>query len=298
MPTALFTASSMTSESVGCVCTQNASSFKVVPRAIALAHSCTRSAACIPMMCTPRIFSLSLRNRIFAMPSPSPSASAFELARKYAVDLPSSKPSAVARSFAVVSLNPTIAISGCVKHAAGTVLWSTACVRPTMFSTADTPCAEAACASMRMPLASPMQYRFGETTSAPSSPLASTRICLSTGTNPPRLSVTPTASRPRFAVAGERPVATMHASTSSSSTFSPLLASVNSMRTGVLPSSPGVTLVANTFVWKSMGRELIRRRCARRAISVSNPGMMLGMASMKVTFDPSAVYTSENSRPM
>ena len=34
------------------------------------------------------------------------------------------------------------------------------------------------------------------------------------------------------------------------------------------------------------------------AISGSNPGMMWGMASTKVTSDPRAVYTSENSSPM
>jgi hypothetical protein len=47
-----------------------------------------------------------------------------------------------------------------------------------------------------------------------------------------------------------------------------------------------------------MARGLMSRRSARRAISRSNVGMMLGSASMNVTSDPSAVYTSENSRPM
>ena len=39
-------------------------------------------------------------------------------------------------------------------------------------------------------------------------------------------------------------------------------------------------------------------RSACLAISPSNPGMILGIASMKVTSEPRAVYTSENSRPM
>ena len=39
-------------------------------------------------------------------------------------------------------------------------------------------------------------------------------------------------------------------------------------------------------------------RSACLPISASKPGMILGIASMKVTSEPSAVYTSENSRPM
>lgn len=41
--------------------------------------------------------------------------------------------------------------SGWVKQAAGTVLWSSTCSRPHMFSTALMPCALAACASIYLP---------------------------------------------------------------------------------------------------------------------------------------------------
>ena len=41
--------------------------------------------------------------------------------------------------------------SGCVKQAAGTVLWLSTWSRPHMFSTALIPCALAACASMYLP---------------------------------------------------------------------------------------------------------------------------------------------------
>jgi hypothetical protein len=73
------------------------------------------------------------------------------------------------------------------------------------------------------------------------------------------------------------------------STTSLVLKSVSSMTTGLTPGTPGVTLVASTFVWKSIGRVLISRRCASLAISLSKPGMMFGIASMKVTSEPSAV---------
>ena len=39
-------------------------------------------------------------------------------------------------------------------------------------------------------------------------------------------------------------------------------------------------------------------RSACLPISASKPGMILGIASMNVTSEPSAVYTSENSSPM
>lgn len=42
-------------------------------------------------------------------------------------------------SFACSSVRPTIAISGCVKHAAGMARWSTSLSLPMMFSTALTP---------------------------------------------------------------------------------------------------------------------------------------------------------------
>mmetsp|Transcript_17770 Transcript_17770/g.42716 ORF Transcript_17770/g.42716 Transcript_17770/m.42716 type:complete len:207 (-) Transcript_17770:1015-1635(-) len=204
-----------------------------------------RSLACRPMTCTPKISSVSFRNSTLAIPSPSPSASAFELALKCPVDLPSSNPSALALSLAWSSFNPTNAISGCVKHAAGTALWLTAWGRPMMFSTADMPCAEAACASIILPFASPMQYRLG-TTSTPSF-LVSTRILSSTGTNPLSIS-TPTFSRPHSLVLGTLPVATRQASTSRVSTCSLVFASIILMVTGFSPGMPGVTSDANTPV--------------------------------------------------
>eukprot|EP00968_Pinguiococcus_pyrenoidosus_P024872 scaffold5138_cov251-Pinguiococcus_pyrenoidosus.AAC.9 len=140
-----------------------------------------RSAAFKPMMCTPRIFSVSLLKSTFAMPSPSSSARAFELARKWPTDLPSSKPSALARSTACSSVRPTKAMFGCVKQAAGIASWSTTCSCPTMFSTALIPWAEAACASIILPLASPMHQR--PSTTSPSGPV-STCIFSFTCTNP------------------------------------------------------------------------------------------------------------------
>mmetsp|Transcript_11312 Transcript_11312/g.42239 ORF Transcript_11312/g.42239 Transcript_11312/m.42239 type:complete len:246 (-) Transcript_11312:856-1593(-) len=244
MPTAPFIASSTTSESVGCVCTIMLISRTVVPAATALEHSWMRSAAFKPMMCTPRIFSVSLLKSTFAMPSPSSSARAFELARKWPTDLPSSKPSALARSTACSSVRPTKAMFGCVKQAAGIASWSTTCSCPTMFSTALIPWAEAACASIILPLASPMHQR--PSTTSPSGPV-STCIFSFTCTNPRTVSM-PFSSRPRFSVFGLRPVATMQASTSSVSTCSFVLASIISMVTGFTPGTAGVTLEAKTPV--------------------------------------------------
>ena len=134
-------------------------------------------------------------------------------------------------------------------------------------------------------MASPMQYRLGTTLPA----LSVTCIRSLTGTNP-RLSVsTPSASSPRPAVYGARPVATSTASTSSVSTTSFVLKSVSSILTGLTPGTPGVTLVASTPVCQSIRRGLISSRCARRAISRSKPGIRSSIASMNVTSDPSAV---------
>mmetsp|Transcript_18201 Transcript_18201/g.60883 ORF Transcript_18201/g.60883 Transcript_18201/m.60883 type:complete len:247 (+) Transcript_18201:111-851(+) len=156
-PTAALKASSSTSERVGCVCVTMASSSMEVPSSMALAHSWMRSAAWRPTMCTPRTSRDDLLNMTLATPSPAASARAFELARKLPMPMPSSKPSASALALAVASSRPAKAISGWVKHAAGMALWFTRCSLPAMFSTAEMPWAEAAWASIILPLASPMQ---------------------------------------------------------------------------------------------------------------------------------------------
>mmetsp|Transcript_72142 Transcript_72142/g.192842 ORF Transcript_72142/g.192842 Transcript_72142/m.192842 type:complete len:210 (-) Transcript_72142:1042-1671(-) len=209
MPTAPLKASSSTSQRVGCVCTIIDSCLTVVPAATALAHSWMRSEAWMPMMCTPSSLPVSLRNSTLARPVPSSSARALELARNEPVDLPSSNPSAAASALACSSVRPTMPTSGCVKHAAGTALWFTACGRPQMFSTAEMPWAEAACASISLPLASPMHHRCGMTL-----PPALSRTCIFSFTwTKPRTVSAPTASRPMFLVLGTRPVHTSAAST-------------------------------------------------------------------------------------
>mmetsp|Transcript_12011 Transcript_12011/g.27510 ORF Transcript_12011/g.27510 Transcript_12011/m.27510 type:complete len:248 (-) Transcript_12011:804-1547(-) len=246
MPTAPLNASSSTSQSVGWVCTIMLSSCTVVPAATAFEHSWMRSAAWIPMMCTATTSPVSSLKRHLAIPFPSSSASAFELARNDPVDFPRVHPSFSARSLACSSVGPTMAISGWVKHAAGMASWFTAWSLPHMFSIADMPCADAAWASIIFPLASPMQYTWG-TTEDPSPWLVRTRIFSSTATNP-RLVSMPASSSPMLAVLGTRPVATMAASTSSVSTCSLVSASIISMVTGFSPGIPGVTLLAKTLV--------------------------------------------------
>mmetsp|Transcript_26935 Transcript_26935/g.68391 ORF Transcript_26935/g.68391 Transcript_26935/m.68391 type:complete len:210 (+) Transcript_26935:251-880(+) len=209
MPTAPLKASSSTSQRVGCVWTTIESSCTVVPAAIALAHSWMRSDAWIPMMWTPRTSPESLLKSTLAMPVLSSSARALELARKEPPDLPKVKPSASALALAWSSVRPTIAISGWVKHAAGMLLWLTSWVLPTIFSMADMPWAEAAWASIILPLASPMQYRLG-TTLPPS--LSSTSIFSLTWTKPRTVSM-PMLPSPMSLVFGTRPVQTRAAST-------------------------------------------------------------------------------------
>mmetsp|Transcript_8 Transcript_8/g.20 ORF Transcript_8/g.20 Transcript_8/m.20 type:complete len:219 (+) Transcript_8:404-1060(+) len=216
----------------------------VVPTSIALAHSWMRSAACRPTMCTPSTLRDFLLNITLATPSPDASASAFELARKLPMPMPSSKPCCSARALAAASSSPTKAISGCVKQAAGMASWLTTCLEPAMFSTAEMPWADAACASIITPFASPMQYKCG-TTLPPF--LSSTCIRSFTCTKPRSVS-TPHASSPRLFVKGTRPVATMHASTSRVSTCSLVPASIILIRTGFSPGTPGVTSAANTPV--------------------------------------------------
>mmetsp|Transcript_48120 Transcript_48120/g.96282 ORF Transcript_48120/g.96282 Transcript_48120/m.96282 type:complete len:237 (+) Transcript_48120:273-983(+) len=236
----------MTSESVGWVCTIMASSCTVVPAAMALAHSWMRSEAWMPMMCTPSTLPLSLLNRHLAIPLPSSSARALELARKLPVLFPSSKPSASALALACSSVSPTMAISGCVKHAAGMVLWSTRCSRPAMFSTAEMPWAEAAWASISFPLASPMHHSDGTT-----SPSGLSRTCILslTWTNPRTVSM-PWSSSLRGDVLGTRPVHTRAASTKSgeSGISSFVFASTSLIFTGFSPGSPGTISVAKTEV--------------------------------------------------
>mmetsp|Transcript_22293 Transcript_22293/g.44491 ORF Transcript_22293/g.44491 Transcript_22293/m.44491 type:complete len:224 (-) Transcript_22293:902-1573(-) len=218
------------------------SSLTVVPAATAFEHSWMRSAAWMPMMWTPTTFSVDLLKRTLAMPAPSPSARALELALKLPWDFPSSHPSASALSTACSSVRPTMAISGCVKQAAGTASWLTTCSLPQMFSTAEMPWAEAAWASIMTPLASPMQYRLGIT--SPSAEVL-TRIFSSTATKPRLVSMF-RLSRPQSLVLGTRPVATMTASTSMVSTCSFVLASIILMVAGFSPGTPGVTSEAKT----------------------------------------------------
>mmetsp|Transcript_24183 Transcript_24183/g.71701 ORF Transcript_24183/g.71701 Transcript_24183/m.71701 type:complete len:467 (-) Transcript_24183:67-1467(-) len=260
---------------------------------MALAHSWMRSAACMPMMCTATTSKVSLRKMTLAMPSPSPSASAFELALKLPCAMPISQPSFSARSLACSSVGPTMAISGWVKHAAGTASWLSTCSCPHMFSTAEMPCADAACASIILPLRSPMHQSPSMT--LPS--LSSARILSSTGTKP-RFVSTLTFSRPSPSENGFRPVHTITASTSIVSTCSFVFASIILTVAGRSPGMPGVTSDANTFVYESIARGRMRIRSASCAIWRSKKGIILGIASMKVTSEPSAVYTSENSSPM
>mmetsp|Transcript_46865 Transcript_46865/g.99537 ORF Transcript_46865/g.99537 Transcript_46865/m.99537 type:complete len:247 (-) Transcript_46865:968-1708(-) len=245
MPTAPLNASSNTSQSVGWVCTIMLSSCTVVPAATALAHSWIRSAAWMPMMCTATTLPVSLLYRTLAMPFPSSSARALELARKLPWLFPRVHPSAAAFSTACSSVGPTMAISGWVKHAAGMASWLTSWDRPQMFSTAEMPWAEAAWASIILPLASPMQYTPG--TTSPSSCLVNTRIFSSTATKPREVSM-PDSLSPMSEVLGTRPVATMAASTSRVSTCSLVWASIILMVTGFSPGTPGVTSLANTPV--------------------------------------------------
>mmetsp|Transcript_29313 Transcript_29313/g.94488 ORF Transcript_29313/g.94488 Transcript_29313/m.94488 type:complete len:271 (+) Transcript_29313:546-1358(+) len=191
-PRPALKASSSTSHSVGCVWTVMASSGSVVPCWIAFAHSWMRSAAWIPMMCTATTSYVPFLKMTLAMPSPSPSASALELALKLPCEMPISQPSFSARSLACSSVGPTMAISGWVKQAAGTASWLSTCSCPHIFSTAEMPCADAACASIILPLRSPMHHRPSIT--LPS--LSSARIFSSTGTKP-RLVWMLTASKPR-----------------------------------------------------------------------------------------------------
>mmetsp|Transcript_23659 Transcript_23659/g.52585 ORF Transcript_23659/g.52585 Transcript_23659/m.52585 type:complete len:286 (+) Transcript_23659:171-1028(+) len=285
MPTAPLNAESSTSLSVGCVCTIMAISRTVVPPAIALAHSWIKSAAWMPIMCTPMISSVSLLYSTLAMPSPSCSARALEFALKWPTDLPRGNPCSAARTLAWSSVSPTMAISGCVKHAAGMQSWFSTCLRPTMFSTAEMPCAEAACASIIFPFASPMHHR--PLTTFPSF-LSSTRIFSSTQMNPLSVSIL-ALSRPSLPILGTLPVATSTASTSRVSTCSLVFASIILIVAGFLPGMPGVTSEAKTPTRESMDRGLSSRRSARRRISGSNVGMSVSRASMKVTSEPRAV---------
>mmetsp|Transcript_9126 Transcript_9126/g.15115 ORF Transcript_9126/g.15115 Transcript_9126/m.15115 type:complete len:250 (+) Transcript_9126:495-1244(+) len=249
----------------------------------------------MPIMCTPIISSVSLLKSTLAIPSASSSARAFEFARKWPTDLPRGKPCSAARSLAWSSVRPTIAISGWVKHAAGIFSWFTTCGRPKMFSTAEMPWAEAAWASIILPLASPMQY--SPSTTSPPSFLVNTRMFSSTFTKPRSVSMF-ALSRFSVPVLGTRPVATKTASTSSVSVCSLVLASIILIVTGFLPTTPGFTSAANTPTRESMGRGLMSRRSANRRISGSNVGIKVSTASMNVTSAPNAVYTSENSNPM
>mmetsp|Transcript_17105 Transcript_17105/g.51722 ORF Transcript_17105/g.51722 Transcript_17105/m.51722 type:complete len:223 (+) Transcript_17105:924-1592(+) len=219
-----------------------------------------------------------------AMPSPSPSASAFELALKLPCEMPISQPSFSARSRACSSVGPTMAISGCVKHAAGTASWLSTCSLPHMFSTAEMPWADAACASIILPLRSPMHQSPSMT--LPS--LSRARIFSSTGTKPRLVSML-TFSRPRPSEYGLRPVHTITASTSSVSTCSLVLASIILIVAGFSPGMPGVTSDAKTLVYESILRGRISMRSASCAICRSKKGIILGIASMKVTSEPRAV---------
>lgn len=58
----------------------------------------------------------------------------------------------MAASRAASSVAPTKETSGCVKQAAGTDAWFKTWGRPHMFSTAEMPWADAACASMYLPV--------------------------------------------------------------------------------------------------------------------------------------------------
>mmetsp|Transcript_19554 Transcript_19554/g.40824 ORF Transcript_19554/g.40824 Transcript_19554/m.40824 type:complete len:225 (-) Transcript_19554:973-1647(-) len=222
-----------------------ASSLTVVPALIAFAHSWIRSAAWIPIMWTPTIFSVSLLKSTLAIPAPSPSASAFEFALNDPWLFPSSHPSSFAFSTACSSVIPTMPISGCVKQAAGTDWWSTAWFRPQMFSTADIPCALAAWASIITPLQSPMAYTLS--TIEPPSAEVFTLMFSSTAMKPLLVS-TPMVSSPRSFVFGTLPVAIITASSSSVSTCSFVLASIIFTVQGFSPTTPVLTSLANTPV--------------------------------------------------
>jgi hypothetical protein len=81
-----------------------------------------KSAACMPMIWTPRISSVFLLYMTFAIPSPSFSAKALLLALKCPILLPTSNPCSLPKALADSSLRPTKAISGWVKQAAGMAL--------------------------------------------------------------------------------------------------------------------------------------------------------------------------------
>mmetsp|Transcript_21020 Transcript_21020/g.45118 ORF Transcript_21020/g.45118 Transcript_21020/m.45118 type:complete len:302 (-) Transcript_21020:186-1091(-) len=186
-----------------------------------------------------------------------------------------------------------MAISGCVKHAAGTASWFRMCSVPQMFSTADMPWAEAACASIILPLRSPMHQR--PSIGLPSA--SSARIFSSTCTKP-RFMPTPSSCSPSPSEKGTRPVHTMTASTSIVAVCSLVLASIILTVAGFSPGTPGVTSAAKTPTYESIGRGRMRMRSACCAICLSKAGIILGNASMNVTSEPRAVYTSENSSPM
>mmetsp|Transcript_1797 Transcript_1797/g.7265 ORF Transcript_1797/g.7265 Transcript_1797/m.7265 type:complete len:216 (+) Transcript_1797:203-850(+) len=209
----------------------------------ALDASWMRSAAWRPIIHIPRISPVSERYMSLAMPSASFSARALEFALNEVFFTVTSKPSSSPLARACSSVMPTKDTSGCVKHAAGTELWLSTLSRPHMHSIAAMPCADAACASIILPLASPMHH-----TPSITSPSLS-RACMRsfTGTKPRWVS-TLMEPRPRPSVKGARPVATRHASTSMTSTTSRVLKSESSMVTGFSPGMPGVTLVARTFV--------------------------------------------------
>ena len=92
-----------------------------------------------------------------ASPSPSFSASAFELALNDVFTTATCRPypPLSAASRATSSVAPTNETSGWVKQAAGTDAWLRTCARPDMFSTAEIPCADAACARESDPAIGP-----------------------------------------------------------------------------------------------------------------------------------------------
>ena len=98
-----------------------------------------------------------------------------------------------------------MAIYGWVKHAAGMASWSASCAPPQMLSMALMPWADAAWASIILPLASPVQYTPG--TTSPSSWPVRTLLLPFTAMNP-RWASMPASSSPVPIVSGKRPVAT------------------------------------------------------------------------------------------
>ena len=157
-----------------------------------------------------------------------------------------------------------------------------------MLSIATVPWAAAVWASIILPVTSPTAQRWGK-----GSPPTSTRIWSSTGMKPRSVS-TPSAARFSSALVGTRPVATSTASTSRVSTSSLVPMSASSIVTG----QPGVTLRASKPARASMSRPSISLRAASLAMSGSKVGITRSRASIIVTSQPRAVYTSANSRPM